>query len=95
MALCQQGGWTTEMRATASNFEGWEEEEAAETPAEPGTMQPEAQLQSKASMAFLTRVRVVSCTSQSRRLDGNVGMMVCPAACCHVPHTIRWAPKPD
>lgn len=74
MALRQQGGRTAELGEAASDFGGWEEGEMAETPSEPGVMQPEARLWSN-----------VSCTSQSGRLDGNVGAMVCPAACPHGP----------
>lgn len=85
MALRQQGGWTTELGEAASDFGGWEEGETAETPAELGAMQPEDVLWSKASIARLTGVRAASCTSQSRRLDGNVGTMVCQAACPHGP----------
>lgn len=57
----------------------------AEILAEPGVMQPEAGLWSKVSIAGLAGVRAATCTSQSGRLGGNVGAMVCPGACPHGP----------
>lgn len=81
MALRQQGGWTTELGEAAGDFGGWEEGTTVKTLAEPGAMQPKAGLWSEASIARLAGVRAASCTSLSERLDGNVGMMVCPAAC--------------
>lgn len=95
MALCQQGGWTAELGEAASDFGGWEEGETAKIPTEPGAMQPEARHWSKVSIAGFAGVRVVSCTSQGRRLDGNVAVTVCPAACSRSPRSARWAPKPD
>lgn len=48
-----KGGWTAELGEAASDFGGWEEGEMAETPSEPGLMQPEARLWSKVSIAWL------------------------------------------
>ena len=86
VAPCQQGGWTAELGEAASGFGGWEEGETAQTP---------AGVWSEGSIAGLAGARAASCTSRSRRLDGNVAVMVCLAACPTARCPAPRAPKPE